>query len=195
MPQSRRFHEPHGQAPTLAQGDVIGGPIRHSVQLLWDVMTAILVRFEWHGDNPGSGAGPRSYTVHSSPPNDRSVQQGRQSAVTTGFPLSAIPRKPSPGKLAAAPNPHRRSTPHRFPTGSFFGGFRTPAYYRVHRSRRAGIRNPSRKQAFAGRAMNGEVRPIADIQRHRLRRYGPARTLTCPPCRPRVMRTHLQGAL
>jgi hypothetical protein len=39
-------------------------------------MTAIFVRFEWHDDCPGSGTGPSSYTVHSSPPNDRSVQQG-----------------------------------------------------------------------------------------------------------------------
>jgi len=39
-------------------------------------MAAILVRFEWHGDGPGSGTGPPSYTLHPSPPNDRSVQQG-----------------------------------------------------------------------------------------------------------------------
>src|SRR6202047_4128312 len=54
---NRRFREPDGQAAALAQGDVIGGPIRHSVPLLRDVMTAILVRFEWHGDCPGSGTG------------------------------------------------------------------------------------------------------------------------------------------
>ena len=40
----------------------------HSVPLLRDVMTAILVRFEWHGDCPGSGTGPSSYTVYLSPP-------------------------------------------------------------------------------------------------------------------------------
>src|SRR5216684_8070700 len=74
--RNRCFREPDGQAPALPQGDVIGGPIRHSVPLLRDVMTAILVRFEWHGDCPGSGAGPPSYTLHSSLPNDRSVQQG-----------------------------------------------------------------------------------------------------------------------
>src|SRR5690242_10185174 len=50
-----------------------------------------------------------------------------QSAVKTGFAPSAIPIKPSPGKLAAAPNPHRRPSLHRFSAGSFFGGFRTPA--------------------------------------------------------------------
>src|SRR5580693_10105128 len=49
---NRSFREPDGQAPTLAQGNVIGGPIRHSVPLLRDVMTAILVRFEWHDDCP-----------------------------------------------------------------------------------------------------------------------------------------------
>jgi hypothetical protein len=46
------------------------------VPLLRDVVTAILVRFEWHGNCPESGTGPPSYTVHSSPPNDQSVQQG-----------------------------------------------------------------------------------------------------------------------
>ena len=66
--RNRGFRKPDGQAPALAQGDVIGRPIRHSVPLLGDVMTAILIRFEWHGDCPGSGAGPPSYTFHSSPP-------------------------------------------------------------------------------------------------------------------------------
>ena len=66
--RNRGFREPDGQAPALAQGDVIGGPIRHSVPLLRDVVTAILVRFEWHGDCPGSGTAPSSYTVHLSPP-------------------------------------------------------------------------------------------------------------------------------
>src|ERR1700738_2708231 len=56
--RNRCFREPDGQAPALAQGDVIGGPIRHSVPLLRDVMTAILVRFEGHGDCPRSGTGP-----------------------------------------------------------------------------------------------------------------------------------------
>jgi hypothetical protein len=46
------------------------------VPLLRDVMAAILVRFEWHGDGPGSGTGPPSYTLHPSPPNHRSLQQG-----------------------------------------------------------------------------------------------------------------------
>src|SRR5438445_6476744 len=66
--RNRCFREPDRQAPAPAQGDVIGGPIRHSVPLLRDVMTAILVRFEWHGDCPGPGTGSPSYTVHSSPP-------------------------------------------------------------------------------------------------------------------------------
>src|SRR4029077_11871398 len=56
---NRCFREPHGQAPALAQRDVIGSPIRHSVPLLLDVMTAILVRFEWHGGGPASGNGAR----------------------------------------------------------------------------------------------------------------------------------------
>jgi hypothetical protein len=74
--RNRCFREPDGQAPALAQGNVIGSPIRHSVPLLRDVMTAILVRFEWYGGGPGSGTVP---CIPSNPrlPNDRSVQQGR----------------------------------------------------------------------------------------------------------------------
>src|ERR1700756_4566122 len=59
-PRNRRFREPHGQAAALAQGAVIGGPIRHSVALLRDVMTAILVRFEWHGELSAVRDGPPS---------------------------------------------------------------------------------------------------------------------------------------
>src|SRR5712672_1004445 len=59
--RNRRFREPHGQAPALAQGNVIGSPIRHSVPLLRDVMTAILIRFEWHGGGPASGNGAPIY--------------------------------------------------------------------------------------------------------------------------------------
>jgi len=32
---------------------------------------------------PGSGTGPPSYTVHSSPPTDQSVQQGEREAIIT----------------------------------------------------------------------------------------------------------------
>src|SRR5437016_4441177 len=59
--RDRRFREPHGQASALAQRDVIGNPIRHSVPLLRDVMPAVLVGFEWHGGCPGSGTGPLIY--------------------------------------------------------------------------------------------------------------------------------------
>src|SRR5215471_958095 len=37
----------------------------------------------------------------------------------------------------------------RCPAGSFFGGFRTPAFLPGHRSRRAGIRNPNRSRTLA----------------------------------------------
>src|SRR6476620_4410340 len=84
--RNRCFREPDGQAPALAQRDVIGRPIRHSVPLLRDVMTAVLVRFERHGGCRGSGTGPW-YTVQSSPPNDRSVQQG----LAERLPASLVP--------------------------------------------------------------------------------------------------------
>jgi hypothetical protein len=70
-----------------------------------------------------------------------------QAAIISDFRLSAIFRKPSPAKGAATPNPHRRPSAHRLPVRSFFGGFRTPAPHRVDRSRRAGIRNPSRPES------------------------------------------------
>src|SRR5437867_2148655 len=42
----------------LAQRDVIAAQFGHSVPLLRDVMTAILVRFEWHGGCPRVRNGP-----------------------------------------------------------------------------------------------------------------------------------------
>jgi hypothetical protein len=57
-----------------------------------------------------------------------------QFAIISGFQLSAIFTKPSAGNAAAATNPHRRPSVHRFPAGSFFRGFRTPALYRIDRS-------------------------------------------------------------
>src|ERR1700758_3229750 len=83
------FCRSDGQAPTLAQGNVVGGPIRHSVPLLRDVMTAILVRFEWHGDCPGSGTGPSSYTVHlSSPTTDPCNKVGPREIARTDIAIS-----------------------------------------------------------------------------------------------------------
>src|SRR5262249_24794009 len=73
--RNRCFREPDGQAPALAQRDVIRSPIRHSVPLLRDMMTATLVRFEWHDDDPRSGTGSQIYRPLLAA-NDRSVQQG-----------------------------------------------------------------------------------------------------------------------
>src|SRR5207248_6085613 len=55
--RNRRFREPHGQAPALAQRDVIGSPIRHSVPLLRDVVTAVLVSFRTAWVGRGNSAG------------------------------------------------------------------------------------------------------------------------------------------
>ena len=51
-----------------------------------------------------------------------------QSAIISGFQLSAILGQASPANAAAPPNSHRRPV-YRFPAGSFFGGFPTPAPY------------------------------------------------------------------
>src|SRR3954447_8429537 len=73
--RNRRFCEPHGQAAALAQGAVIGGPIRPSVPLLRDVLTAILFALKGTMTVRGAGAGPPPYTGHSWPAKDRSMQQ------------------------------------------------------------------------------------------------------------------------
>src|SRR5260370_7991104 len=56
--RNRRCREPDGQASALAQRDVIGSPIRHSVSLLRDLMTATLFGFQWHRGCPCSGPVP-----------------------------------------------------------------------------------------------------------------------------------------
>ena len=68
--------------------------------------------------------------VRASPTGPRSGRRARQQRSIRGQNrLCALgdPNKTTPGKLAAAPNPHRRPSLHRFSAGSFFGGFRTPA--------------------------------------------------------------------
>jgi hypothetical protein len=67
-------------------------------------MTAILVRFERHGGCPGSGTGPW-YTVQSSPPNDRSVQQGH-----VGELYPALVRFGRWDEILAEPEPNSKLT-------------------------------------------------------------------------------------
>jgi len=59
---------------------------------------------------------------------NHTVERGSsgQSAIISGFHLSPILGRPSLAKAAATQNPHR-PTAHRYPAGSFFGGFPTPA--------------------------------------------------------------------
>src|SRR6266478_4745080 len=66
---------------------------------------------------------------HHGPVLNQAVEYGSsgQSAIISGFQLSAIFGKPSPAKAAAPSNPHRRPSAHRIPARSFFGGFPTPA--------------------------------------------------------------------
>src|ERR1700680_3314816 len=81
--RNRCFREPDGQASTLAQGNVIGSPVSHSVPLLRDVTPAILVGFEWHDDDPRSGTGSQIYRPLLAA-NDRSVQQGEVAPFSWG---------------------------------------------------------------------------------------------------------------
>jgi len=134
-----------------------------------DPMTFLPV--PWHHPFAGTSRSRRRVHFISAPSNvgrtsPTSRQSGRRVRQQRSVPhhqrLSALAilRKPSPAKAPATPKPHRRPNhPHRFPAGSFFGGFRTPALYRVDRSRRAGIRNPSRKRPFAGPQWNREADP------------------------------------
>jgi hypothetical protein len=77
------------------------------VPLLRDVMAAILVRFEWHGDGPWSGTGPPSYTLQtrvtpspiaatSPAPSDRVIGAASRSYVEAVAILVRIGLGPSP---------------------------------------------------------------------------------------------------
>src|SRR3954463_12188765 len=58
--RNRRLCEPDRQAPVLAQGGIVLGPVRHLVLLLGNVVAAVLVQLERQGRLPGirSGAHP-----------------------------------------------------------------------------------------------------------------------------------------
>ena len=95
---------------------------------------------------PASAGTTSPISPQSGPRLQRQRPSPQSSAASSSQPICA---KPSPANAAARPNPHRRPTARRCPAGSFFGGFRTPASAPAHRSRRAGIRNPSRKRSSA----------------------------------------------
>ena len=68
--------------------------------------------------------------ARASPTRPRSGRRARQHrSIHRRTRLSALSdlAKSFHGKVAAPPNLHRRAAPHRFPAGSFFGGFPTPA--------------------------------------------------------------------
>jgi hypothetical protein len=102
---------------------------------------------------------------HHRPVVNPAVEYGSsgQSPIISGFQPLAILRKPSPAKAPAAPNPHRRPNAHRFPAGSFFGGFRTPALYPVDRSRRAPASETLYESGHSANERNRRRRPAAII--------------------------------
>jgi len=79
--------------------------------------------------------------------------------------LSALFAKPSTATAAPTPNPHSRQALTAFPRVRSSEAFRRRPLYRVDRSRRAGIRNPSRNRTLSHGNMSSRVRPF------RLRRY------------------------
>src|SRR4051812_13579584 len=70
----RRLGEPDRQAPALAQGSIVRGPVRHPAPLFRNVVTAIGIGLERHGGDPGSQKGSSSYASHLQTPTTRSVQ-------------------------------------------------------------------------------------------------------------------------
>src|SRR6516225_3800077 len=122
----------------------------------------------------------RAPAAHHGPVLNQAVEYGSssQSAIISGFQLSAIFGKPSPAKAAASSNPHRGQALTAFPRVRSSKAFRRRPLYRVDRPRRAGIRNPYRKRGSSNER-NRQVRPIAVTRR----RYGDRRdrqpTLTC----------------
>ena len=88
---------------------------------------------------------------HHGPVLNQAVECGSsgQSAIISGCQLSVISGKAFPAKAAARPNPHSRPSAHRFPRVRSSEAFRRRPLYWVTRSRRAGIRNPSRGRPFS----------------------------------------------
>src|SRR5215207_3578431 len=72
--RDRLFCEPDRQAPALAQGGIILGPIRDPAPLLRDAVTAISIGLERHG-RPRVTEGLPSYASHTNTPTAPSVQQ------------------------------------------------------------------------------------------------------------------------
>jgi hypothetical protein len=91
----------------------------------------------------------------------------------TGVSLDGSPMMGGDTLLLAAcrVTPFRRSSPHRFPAGSFIGGFPTPAPYRVDCPHQAGIRNPNRKRPFDWHGDIGSTRPKGTFERSGYRRH------------------------
>ena len=102
------------------------------------------------GATPVSSQRLQAPAGHHGPVLTQAIEHGSsgQSAIISGFHLSAISGKAFPAKPAAPPNPHRRPSATAFPRVRSSEAFRLRPLYGVDRSRRAGIRNPSRKPTF-----------------------------------------------
>src|SRR6516225_493949 len=107
-----------------------------------------------------AGAGRASRSGPQSGP-----QQLRQRPVRSRQRLSALSdlAKIIPAKPAVTPNPHRPPSAHRFPAGSFFGGFPTPAPTPGRSLALGRHPKPLTKAALAGPQWNREARPSRDI--------------------------------
>jgi hypothetical protein len=75
-----RLREPHGQDPGAGARRCHRRPNSSLCAAASGCDDGDPGSVEWHGVRLGSGTSPPSYTVRSSPPNDRSVQQGRSEA-------------------------------------------------------------------------------------------------------------------
>src|ERR1700724_3364786 len=88
-----------------------------------------------------------------------------QSAIISAFQLSAIFAKPSTATAAPTPNPHSRQALTAFPRVRSSEAFRRRPLYRVDRSRRAGIRNPSRFRTLGRGEVPRTHSPTGDLRR------------------------------
>jgi hypothetical protein len=79
--------------------------------------------------------------------------------------LSAIFAKPSTATAAPTPNPHSRQALTAFPRVRSSEAFRRRPLYRVDRSRRAGIRNPSRFRTLGRVEVPRTGSTTADVRR------------------------------
>src|SRR3954453_2940487 len=81
--RNRRLREPDRQAPALAQGSIVLGPVRDLVLLLGNVVAAVLVQLERQGRLPGIRGGAHLIR-HPAPATNQPIRETRLQSAARG---------------------------------------------------------------------------------------------------------------